>query len=442
MSYRNAFSYLTSKTRVLELSNQFGGRVAVCPEWNGRVMTSTCDGLDGGSFGLVNVALIDAAEAAKDKTSFNFYGGEDQLTLSPEGGPFNLYYAALPEDVPEPSSEHFSTGYTVPVGCTEGIFTVDSLPQSPEVRMRRSVQMTNLAGAQFDLDQVRTIRLMRSGEIADVFGDGVSVTLEQTDVDFVAYSSTNALVNCGTAHSKLSGLVSIRMRSMFNAGQNTIAVLPFRRGSQAQLGVPVCTDFFGSAPHGRVRRLPGTVLFRADSKFCCQVGLSRRRALPVLGAIDFREGTLTLVAFNMPKKPWKELYLSNAYCETASNTMADFVSAREFYLTQMTHEEHAREMTEASPLFERLLELSPEETPYTGEVVRVYNHGSTIPGEEPTSRFFEFDIFSPARELVKGESITHLQHTLHVRADNHTLEYLVKSTLNVEYDGIFDKMFR
>ncbi len=397
-------------------------------------MTSTCDGLDGSSFGLINVKMIDAAEA---DTSFGFYGGEDQLTLSPEGGPFSLYYATQPGVKHAGSPDPLS----LPTGYREGPFSVDSLPQDPEVRMRRTIQMTNLAGMRFDLDLVRTVHLMGSDEIDNAFGDAVAVTLEQTDVDYVAFSSSNTLINCGSAHSKLSGLVSIRLRSMFNSGQNTIAVIPYRQGSEAELGPAVCTDFFGSSPHGRIRMLPQSALLRADSKYRCQVGLSRRRAMPILGAIDFREGTLTLVAFDMPRLPWEENYLSNAYCETVSNTVADFVSAREFYLSQTVLEEKGPDM-DARTEEDELFELSPEETPYSGEVVRAYNHGPTIPGEEPASRFFEFDVFSPAKELIKGESLTHHQYTLHISADNHTLAFLVRNTLGVEYEQIFEKMIK
>ena len=63
--------------------------MAVCPEWQGRVMTSTCGGLDGPSFGFVNREFI---EAGKLDPHFNNYGGEDRLWLSPEGGQFSLWF--------------------------------------------------------------------------------------------------------------------------------------------------------------------------------------------------------------------------------------------------------------------------------------------------------------------------------------------------------------
>lgn len=430
MSYRNGISYLGTKTKVVELCNQFGGRVAVCPEWNGRVMSSTSDGLDGNSFGMINVASINAGA---DDPSFDFYGGEDQLTLSPEGGPFSLYHSTGPRDqfVAAPSSPDYSNGFS------EGPFHVDSVPPDPEIRMRRSVRLTNLAGARFDLDIVRTIRLLSMQEIVSIFGDGLAVSLEQSDVSFVGFASINSLVNCGQAHSKSSGLVSIRTRSMYNSGASTVAIVPFRRGNDEDLGPAFCADFFGMSPHGRLRVLPEAALLRADSKFRCRIGLSRKRALPRIGSIDFREGILTLVAFDMPERPWEYDYLSNEYCDTVARAVPDFVSAREFHLRSPAD----REVGEAGARHEENpTNCCSRDRLYAGEVVRAYNHGPSVPGEILSSFFYEFDVFSPARELVRGGTLKHHQYTLHVNADNRTLEYLVRNLLHVEYGQVFEKM--
>src|SRR6266581_844212 len=71
MTYGQARDFLTKHTKVLELSNEDGGRVAICPEYQGRVMTSTCGGLDGKSFGWINRTFIE--KGSKD-AHFNNYG--------------------------------------------------------------------------------------------------------------------------------------------------------------------------------------------------------------------------------------------------------------------------------------------------------------------------------------------------------------------------------
>ena len=54
MSYREVIKFLDRHTDVVELASDDGARVAVCPEWQGRVMTSSCGAGDGQSFGFVN----------------------------------------------------------------------------------------------------------------------------------------------------------------------------------------------------------------------------------------------------------------------------------------------------------------------------------------------------------------------------------------------------
>ncbi len=47
-------------------------------------MTSTCDGLDGPSFGFINRGFI---EAGREDAHFNNQGAEDRLWLAPKGVP-------------------------------------------------------------------------------------------------------------------------------------------------------------------------------------------------------------------------------------------------------------------------------------------------------------------------------------------------------------------
>ena len=410
MSYRNGLSYLESKTKVLELCNKFGARVAVCPEWNGRVMTSTSDGLDGPSYGLIHVAELDALQ-----TSRGLLGGEDQILLSPENGQFGLYRET---EVDEHESR-FSMSRNprrLPKGFQEGQFTVDMAPPaSPQIRMRRSVQITNAAGTMFDFDIARTVRLLGVETIYQIFGDSVAMSLEQTDVSYVGFETINTLYNHGSPLKRENGLVSIGIRGMFNSNQEMAMIVPFRSSEDTGLGPAVCSDFFEASPHGRLRMLPQAALLRADSKSRCQVGISRNRAVPFLGAIDFRAGLLTLMTFNMPPNPWELDYVSNAYCETTDNSVLDFVSTRKH------------------PLREK-------DAPYSGEVVRAYNHGFTVPGRPPTAQFYEFDVFSPARTLNQRESLIHHQFTIHINADNQTLTYIVKAVLGVDYGCVYEKI--
>ena len=93
MSYGEAREFLAKRTKVIELTNDDGARVAVTPEWQGRVMTSTCDGPDGTSFGFINRKYIhENIDAGKENPHFNNIGAEERLWLCPEGGQYSLWF--------------------------------------------------------------------------------------------------------------------------------------------------------------------------------------------------------------------------------------------------------------------------------------------------------------------------------------------------------------
>ncbi len=63
--------------------------IAVVPDYQGRVMTSTAKGMSGMSFGWLNYKLIASGENAPH---FNNYGGEERFWLGPEGGQFSVFF--------------------------------------------------------------------------------------------------------------------------------------------------------------------------------------------------------------------------------------------------------------------------------------------------------------------------------------------------------------
>src|SRR5436309_3173320 len=65
-------------------------RIVVCPELQGRVMTSTATGMGGLSFGWINRDLI---SSGGKRPHINAYGGEDRFWLGPEGGQFSIFFA-------------------------------------------------------------------------------------------------------------------------------------------------------------------------------------------------------------------------------------------------------------------------------------------------------------------------------------------------------------
>jgi len=257
MSYRDALNYLAQKTSVIELYDQLGGRVAVCPEWNGSVLTSTCSGLEGESFGCVNVQAIDAG-CRKD------FGGEYLWTHSP------LIYS----------------------------FAVENI-QGEKAVLQRTLNMADANGMPREFHLTQSISLLSRKRIGTMFGDAVADALAQSDVSVVGFDAENTVRTQERAH------VACRQRGMFNASPHTAVIVPALLEGFAPKPFSIDVDYLGGAPHGRIRHLSKTLLIRADGQGKCQVTMPFFTSLPIFGAVDFRSGTLTLWTFDLPNDPEK-----------------------------------------------------------------------------------------------------------------------------------------
>ena len=85
-------------------------------------MTSTCTGAEGLSFGFINAPYIEQGQINRH---FNNYGGEDRMWLSPEGGPFSLWFKpGDPQDL-----EHWFTAPALNERRRSGGVRVEGAPE-------------------------------------------------------------------------------------------------------------------------------------------------------------------------------------------------------------------------------------------------------------------------------------------------------------------------
>jgi hypothetical protein len=386
MTYGEAKDFLKKYTKVIELNDGSGGVAVVTPEYQGRVMTSSCDGDKGASFGFINFKHIESGKVDKH---FNNYGGEERLWLSPEGGPFSLWFK------PGVKEQTLADWYTPPA-FNEGGWKVTK--EKDEVEMTVPMKFSNASATDFWLDVTRSVRMLKEKDLVDLFGKDAVAKMTAKGVKRVAYETGNQIKNTGPAMSKDKGLVSMWILGMITSGPETVIVVPYKAGSEADLGYVVKGDYFGAVPPERLKVTPEAVLFRADAKFRSKIGIPQKRAKNVLGSIDYKNNVLTIVSLNMPADPTKELYMSNAW-------------------------------------------VLPQPAPYAGDVVNCYNDGPQ--GDKPGfGDFYEIESLSPAKELKTGESLKHLHRTIHIQADPAVLAPLAKEILGVEWDAVRKEMLK
>ncbi len=244
---------LVAHTKVVELTGENGQRIAVCPEYQGRIMTSSTGNLEGRSLGWVNMAFI---QKGQDDPHFNNFGGEDRLWLAPEGGPFSLWFA--------PGAKQTLDRWVTPPALNDGAFQIVSAQDEPYYRMSRRMKLENAAHAQFDLEVSREIHLQKLHHFGKLFGPDAQTAA--TSLHMVGFQSINTVINRGAAMTHDRGLISIWSLGQFPSGPRTYIILPYRGGGDSSLGPIVNGEYFGRVPGERLRVSAEAIWFLGDGK--------------------------------------------------------------------------------------------------------------------------------------------------------------------------------
>jgi hypothetical protein len=374
--FKDDLAFLQAHTRVLVLAGPDGqAQVAVNPDLQGRVMTSSAGGPEGLSFGWIG---REAISSGVNNPHMNAFGGEDRFWLGPEGGQFSIFFKkGDPFDL-----DHWWT----PPAVNEGAFDVAS-QDAGRVHFRKVIRLENYSGTVFDLEVNREIRLLGA---ADISGLGIPVP---AGVKMVAYESDNSITNTGAnAWTKDTGLLSIWILGMFNPSPATTIVITFKSGPESELGPVVNDAYFGKVPADRlvVREAEGVLFFSGDGKFRSKIGISPARVKPFAGSYDAANGVLTLVHLTVPE------------------------GARD-YVNSM---------------------WQIQEKPFAGDVVNSYNDGPASPGAKPLGPFYELETSSPAAALGPGGTLTHVHTTVHFQGPKNALDEIARKTLGAGLEEI------
>jgi hypothetical protein len=374
--FKDDLAFLEAHTKPVVLASADGqAQVAVNPDLQGRVMTSTAAGPGGLSFGWINRKLL---ASGVNNPHINAFGGEDRFWLGPEGGQFSIFFKkGDPFDL-----DHWWT----PPAINEGAFDIAAQDKG-RIHFRKVMRLANYSGTEFDLEVNREVRLLGAAEVEAL---GVPVP---AGVKMVAYASDNSITNTGAAAwTKDAGLLSIWILGMFNPSPKTTIVIPFKPGPEAELGPAVNDAYFGKVPAARlvVREKEGVLFFSGDGKFRSKIGISPARVKPFAGSYDAASEVLTIVHLTVPEGA------------------TDYVNS--------------------------MWEI--QEKPFAGDVVNSYNDGPAAPGAKPLGPFYELESSSPAAALGPGGTLRHVHTTMHFQGPDKALDAIARKVLGVGIEEI------
>ena len=369
-------AFLKKHTDAVVLSDAAGqAQVVVVPQYQGRVMTSTSAGAKGASYGWINRELIASGKLTEH---MNVFGGEDRLWFGPEGGQFAVFFKeGDPFDL-----EHWQTP---PVVDSERWEVAEKTAES--VSFSRKCRLVNYSGKVFRFRINRSVRLLGAAKVREALG-----VAAPAGVRTVAFQSESKLTNTARRQwKKRRGLLSLWILGQFNCSPRTTIVIPFKPGSDAELG-PTLNPYpsFGKLLPERIKIKGGVVYFRGDGRRRNKIGLFSRRAKGVCGSYDAANNLLTIVKFNQPAGP--KDYVNSAW--------------------------------------------TIQETPYVGDAISSYNDGPPEPGKKGLGAFYELESLSAAEELKPRGSILHVHSTFHLEGPRAKLDGIARATLGVGLDEI------
>ena len=346
-------------------------KLIVLPAYQGRIMTSTAEGNAGASFGWLNHDLI---ASGKFTEHFSGFGGEERFWLGPEGGQFSIYFK-------KGVDFKFENWFVPKELDTESFDLVAS--DKTSAQFEKQMHLDNFSATAFDLKVNRNISLLNDSAIQQLLGKLPS------GVKAVGFQSDNMITNTGAAEwNKSSGMLSIWILSMLNAGNQTSIAIPYKQGDSATLGKIVTDDYFGKVPAERLKVGDGLILFKADGNQRSKIGLSPARALPMAASYDAANNVLTIAQFSL----------------TEGKT--DYVNS----------------------LWEQ------QQHPFAGDAVNAYNDGP-IEGKQ-MGKFYELESSSPAAALAPGQTLSHFHRTIHLKGTKADLNTIAQQLLGVGVDAL------
>ncbi len=355
---------------VVVLENDLAS-IVIVPKYQGRVMTSTAEGMNGKSFGWLNYDLISSSEIQEH---INIFGGEDRFWLGPEGGQFSIYFKS--------GSEFNSDNWYVPKQIDTEPFDLIS-KTSEEAKFEKEMALDNYSGTHFNLKVKRTIKLLSKDKMNELLSYKIPA-----DIKIVGYESENTITNTGEKKwTKETGALSIWILSMFAPSDNTVSAFPFINGEEAELGKIVTSDYFGEISDDRLKISDKVVFFKCDGKSRSKIGFSSQRAKPFCGSYNSDSGILTIMNYSLP-------------------------SGEKDYVNSL---------------------WKFQDEPFGGDVLNSYNDGKLEDGTQ-LGPFYELESSSPAAFLKPNESLTHIHRIFHLVGSTEVLDKISQSILGISID--------
>ncbi len=370
-NYKNDKQFLQQHFQIVELSSG-DKRLLVSPDLQGRVLTSTANGEDGYSFGWLNYDLI---ASGKFLPHCNNFGGEDRFWLGPEGGQYSIFFEG------SSGTDFDFKDWQAPALIDTEKWELNTASKH-SVNFTKSAELVNYSGVKLNCKLDRTVTLLDNAGLETQFGLKLPKTL-----DSVVFTSKNVLTNTGDFEwNQNTGMLSIWILGQFIPSDKNTVIIPYKKSYIAKIN----DSYFGKIDADRLKVTDTALLFKGDGGKRGKIGTPPEVTIPIAGAYDAENETLTIVTFSFYNQP-NDVFV---------NSMWEY-----------------------------------QEEPFKGNVINSYNDGPLEDGSI-MGPFYEIETSSAAANLKPGESLLHTHTTMHFKGDFEELNNISVKLLGVNLNDI------
>ncbi|MEM9529260.1 MAG: DUF6786 family protein, partial [Bacteroidota bacterium] len=217
--------------------------VAVSGALQGRVFTSSADGLEGPSFGWFKRT---AFKDGSFKKHYSGLGGEDRMWFGPQFGKYSVFFPPGAKDTDEEmrmAPDLDTLNFTVTKQTDQEIVSSGQL------------RIGNFQGYTFTLAAERKVSILDRPTIEGQLDITLSDKIKQ-----VGFATQTTIENAGNAAwEKETGLLSIWILGCMVPSDSALAIIPFKGD------MDTVTNYFTPLDGSRVKIKDSTVYYRADA---------------------------------------------------------------------------------------------------------------------------------------------------------------------------------
>lgn len=260
----------------LEVLQSGNAMIAVSGTYQGRVFTSSSNGLEGKSYGWINWDLI---SNKKHQTTMARLGGESRVWFGPEFGKYAIFF--------EPNKIQDDENIKVPEDLNSKQFT-KVISSKKSITYQADMQILNANNFKFKINTKRKITILDRETIAVDLKTPTS-----SDISVVGFSAETWLKNIDSIQwTKEQGLLSVWELGCMLSSPDTKVIIPLEKPLNS------LKTYFGINEESRYRINNNTLFYKSDAQLLGKIGIPPESTKNIMGSYSHKNNLLTIVTFN------------------------------------------------------------------------------------------------------------------------------------------------